>query len=99
MSALRAIRAADAAPAPPPAFEALFRKEHARVVAIAPFVIDTLDLEKSMEHHYRAYGFWAPAVKDYVDMPTERVSLPLQLPLEPDVTSCSDAVWAYGYEP
>jgi len=39
-----------------------------RVVAIAPFVIDTLDLEKSMEHHYRAYGFWAPAVKDYVDM-------------------------------
>lgn len=39
-----------------------------RVVAIAPFVIDALNLEKSMEHHYRAYGFWAPAIKDYTDM-------------------------------
>ncbi|HLJ51502.1 MAG TPA: PhoPQ-activated pathogenicity-related family protein [Bryobacteraceae bacterium] len=36
-----------------------------RVVAITPFVIDMLNVEKSFEHHYRAYGFWAPAVKDY----------------------------------
>lgn len=38
-----------------------------RVVAIIPFSIDLLNLEKSFEHHYRVYGFWAPAVKDYVE--------------------------------
>ena len=36
-----------------------------RVVAIAPMVIDVLNLEPSMIHHYRAYGFWAPAIADY----------------------------------
>jgi PhoPQ-activated pathogenicity-related protein len=36
-----------------------------RVVAIIPLVIDMLNLEPSFVHHYRAYGFWAPAVKDY----------------------------------
>ena len=36
-----------------------------RVVAIVPFVIDLLNIEKSFEHHWRAYGFWAPAVHDY----------------------------------
>ena len=28
-----------------------------RVVAIAPIVIDVLNVEPSFEHHYRAYGF------------------------------------------
>lgn len=37
-----------------------------RVVAIMPAVIDVLNLKPSMTHHYRAYGFWAPAVGDYV---------------------------------
>ncbi|MGA4579130.1 PhoPQ-activated pathogenicity-related family protein [Limisphaera sp. VF-2] len=37
-----------------------------RVVAIVPIVIDVLNLEASMRHHYAAYGFWAPAVGDYV---------------------------------
>src|ERR1039457_2730138 len=36
-----------------------------RVVAVIPASIDLLNLEKSFEHHYRVYGFWAPAVKDY----------------------------------
>lgn len=36
-----------------------------RVIAIVPMVIDLLNLEKSFAHHYAAYGFWAPAVKDY----------------------------------
>ena len=31
------------------------------------FVIDLLNIVPSFEHHYRAYGFWAPAVKDYQD--------------------------------
>ena len=38
-----------------------------RVVAIAPLVIDMLNVEPSFIHHWRAYGFWAPAVKDYVE--------------------------------
>jgi len=37
-----------------------------RVVAIAPIVIDLLNMEPSFRHHWRAYGFWAPAVGDYV---------------------------------
>lgn len=39
-----------------------------RVVAIAPLVIDMLNLEKSFIHHWRVYGFWAPAVNDYTEM-------------------------------
>jgi PhoPQ-activated pathogenicity-related protein len=31
-------------------------------------VIDMLNAEKSFEHHYRAYGFYSPAVKDYEDL-------------------------------
>ena len=33
-----------------------------RVVAITPMVIDMLNIDPSFEHHYRVYGFWAPAV-------------------------------------
>ncbi len=36
-----------------------------RVIAIIPFVIDLLNIEPSMLHHYAAYGFWAPSVQDY----------------------------------
>jgi PhoPQ-activated pathogenicity-related protein len=36
-----------------------------RVVAICPMVIDVLNIEASILHHYRAYGFYAPAVADY----------------------------------
>ncbi len=38
-----------------------------RVVAIIPAVIDLLNLEQSFIHHWRVYGFWAPAVSDYVE--------------------------------
>ena len=37
------------------------------MVAIAPIVIDCLNVEPSMRHHFAAYGFWAPAVHDYVE--------------------------------
>jgi PhoPQ-activated pathogenicity-related protein len=37
-----------------------------RVVAICPLVIDVLNVEASFRHHFRAYGFYAPAVGDYV---------------------------------
>jgi PhoPQ-activated pathogenicity-related protein len=38
-----------------------------RVVAIIPIVIDLLNVEASFEHHWKAYGFWAPAIGDYVE--------------------------------
>ncbi len=38
-----------------------------RVVAIMPAVIDLLNMTPSFIHHWRAYGFWAPAVSDYVE--------------------------------
>jgi PhoPQ-activated pathogenicity-related protein len=39
-----------------------------RVIGIIPIVIDLLNIVPSFKHHYQAYGFWAPAVQDYVDM-------------------------------
>jgi PhoPQ-activated pathogenicity-related protein len=39
-----------------------------RVIAIIPIVIDTLNLELAGKHQFEAYGFWAPAIKDYTDM-------------------------------
>jgi PhoPQ-activated pathogenicity-related protein len=38
-----------------------------RVVAIAPLVIDVLNTEESMKHHFQAYGFFAPAVGNYTE--------------------------------
>ncbi len=38
-----------------------------RVSAIMPIVIDVVNVKPSMDHHYAAYGFWAPAVGNYVD--------------------------------
>ena len=37
-----------------------------RVRAIAPIVIDVLNANVSMAHHFSAYGFWAPAIGDYI---------------------------------
>jgi PhoPQ-activated pathogenicity-related protein len=39
-----------------------------RVKAIVPIVIDLLNIVPSFQHHYEAYGFWAPAVGDYQAM-------------------------------
>jgi PhoPQ-activated pathogenicity-related protein len=41
-----------------------------RVIAIIPLVIDVLNVEKSLPHHYEAYGSWSPALADYTDMKT-----------------------------
>jgi PhoPQ-activated pathogenicity-related protein len=38
-----------------------------RVVAIMPIVIDALNSEQITRHHFEAYGFFSPALKDYVD--------------------------------
>jgi PhoPQ-activated pathogenicity-related protein len=38
-----------------------------RVVGIVPIVIDVLNMEPSMQHHYAAYGFWAPAIGNYTE--------------------------------
>jgi len=39
----------------------------ARVAGVVPLVIDLLNIRPSFTHHYRCYGFWAPAVSDYVE--------------------------------
>lgn len=36
-----------------------------RAKAIVPLVIDLLNIVPSFEHHWRAYGLWAPAINDY----------------------------------
>ena len=38
-----------------------------RVIALAPAVIDLLNVEPSFLHHYRAYGRYSDAVDDYVE--------------------------------
>ena len=38
-----------------------------RVSAIIPMVIDILNVQTSMLHHYNAYGFWSPAIEDYMN--------------------------------
>lgn len=37
-----------------------------RVVGIVPIVIDVVNTNASMRHHFAAYGYWAPAVGNYV---------------------------------
>lgn len=37
-----------------------------RVIAIVPIVIDALNSEVITRHHFEAYGFFSPALKDYV---------------------------------
>ncbi|MBI2827078.1 MAG: PhoPQ-activated pathogenicity-related family protein [Planctomycetia bacterium] len=37
-----------------------------RVIAIVPMVIDALNSEAITKHHYEAYGFFSPALGDYV---------------------------------
>lgn len=39
----------------------------ARVSAIAPGVFDVLNMAPQLEHHFTAYGFYAPAMQDYVN--------------------------------
>jgi PhoPQ-activated pathogenicity-related protein len=38
-----------------------------RVTAIAPTVIDALNSEAITRHHFEVYGFFSPALKDYVN--------------------------------
>jgi PhoPQ-activated pathogenicity-related protein len=41
--------------------------EDRRVVAIVPIVINVLDVNATAIHHWRAMGYFSPALKDYVD--------------------------------
>jgi PhoPQ-activated pathogenicity-related protein len=38
-----------------------------RVIAIMPIVINVLDVEATTIHHWRAMGYFSPALQDYVD--------------------------------
>jgi PhoPQ-activated pathogenicity-related protein len=44
----------------------LIGAEDNRVIAIVPIVIDALNSEVITRHHYEAYGFFSPALNDYV---------------------------------
>ncbi|WP_448215543.1 PhoPQ-activated pathogenicity-related family protein [Endozoicomonas sp. 2B-B] len=39
-----------------------------RVSAIIPMVIDVLNVQDSMRHHFNSYQSWAPAIKDYYSL-------------------------------
>ena len=39
-----------------------------RVRAIAPAVIDVLNMDEQMRHHFAAYGFYSTAIQDYQDL-------------------------------
>ncbi len=39
-----------------------------RVIGISPVVIDVLNMTKSMDHHFQAYGVYSEAVQDYTEM-------------------------------
>ena len=55
-----------------------------RVKAIAPASIDMLNLGVQFIHHWEAYGFYAPALKDYVafDLPCRMQTAPGQALLQ-----------------
>ena len=39
-----------------------------RVIAIIPAVIDVLNMDEQMKHHFSAYGFYSNAIEDYEEM-------------------------------
>jgi PhoPQ-activated pathogenicity-related protein len=39
-----------------------------RVCAITPAVIDVLNMDEQMRHHFAAYGFYSSAIEDYEEM-------------------------------
>jgi PhoPQ-activated pathogenicity-related protein len=43
------------------------RGSQSRIRAILPASIDLLRLSEQFNHHWEAYGFYAPAIQDYVD--------------------------------
>ena len=48
-----------------------------RVVAIAPAVIDVLNMDEQMRHHFATYGFYSDAIADYSEMKVfERLNTP-----------------------
>lgn len=62
-----------------------------RVVGIIPIVIDVLNTQKNMNHHFAAYGFWAPSVGDYVD---HRITQQMNHPRMPALLKLVDP-WFY----
>ena len=39
-----------------------------RVTAVVPVVIDVLNMNEQMKHHFGAYGFYSQAIRDYEEM-------------------------------
>lgn len=48
-----------------------------RVAAIMPMVIDVLNIDEQMRHHFAAYGYYSEAIHDYVDLDViDRIDTP-----------------------
>jgi len=44
------------------------REAGSRIRAILPASIDLLNMDEQFDHHWEAYGFYAPAIHDYADL-------------------------------
>ena len=60
-----------------------------RVVAIMPIVIDVLNTRESMKHHFACYGFWAPAIGDYV---RHRITQRMDNPIYDEINRLVDPI-------
>jgi PKD repeat protein len=68
-----------------------------RVRAIAPVVIDVLNMDEQMLHHRSVYGFWAPAIYDYAQERVFERLLPENGDVLPEAQKLLDIVDPYEY--
>lgn len=68
-----------------------------RVRAIAPVVIDVLNMDEQMLHHRSVYGFWAPSIYDYAQERVFERLLPDQGDVLPEALKLLEIVDPYEY--
>ncbi|HOJ69944.1 MAG TPA: PhoPQ-activated protein PqaA family protein, partial [Candidatus Hydrogenedentes bacterium] len=68
-----------------------------RVKAIAPIVIDVLNMAKQMRHHKQAYGYWAPSIYEYAQERVFDRLVPESGSLAPEAEALLKLVDPYEY--
>lgn len=68
-----------------------------RVRAIAPIVIDVLNMDLQMLHHRSVYGFWAPSIYEYAQEHVFERLLPVQGTVAPEALKLLQIVDPYEY--
>jgi len=63
-----------------------------RVIAVAPIVLDVLNMVPNLQHHFRAYGGWSFAFGSYYD---ENIT---QYLTDPRIQAMADIVDPYAYK-